>query len=222
METQNQVTNIADQSSISKAEISTQQKGGNNNNKAKTGMALSAVGSLIKLLPTGTVFMFQFLSPILTNSGQCTTTTGKVLTAILLVLCGFFCFFSTFTDSYTDTTNNQRRYGIVTPRGLWPPPEKPESVDLSGYKLKFEDFVHAALTLVMFAVLGLLDANTVHCFYPGFESTRKSLLQVLPSVIGVVAGGVFMVFPNTRHGIGYPPTTTDNDTCPNSNVDGGV
>lgn len=31
------------------------------------------VGDLIKLLPSGTVFLFQFLSPLLTNNGQCHT-----------------------------------------------------------------------------------------------------------------------------------------------------
>jgi len=31
------------------------------------------VGDLIKLLPSGTVFLFQFFSPLLTNNGQCHT-----------------------------------------------------------------------------------------------------------------------------------------------------
>uniref|UniRef100_A0A9I9CUG4 Uncharacterized protein n=1 Tax=Cucumis melo TaxID=3656 RepID=A0A9I9CUG4_CUCME len=30
---------------------------------------LTGIRNLIRLLPTGTVFLFQFLSPILTNSG---------------------------------------------------------------------------------------------------------------------------------------------------------
>ncbi|KAK7363654.1 hypothetical protein VNO77_05804 [Canavalia gladiata] len=195
---------IADSSSLNIETQTSSRNGGTS--VAKT--TYSAIGNLIKLLPTGTVFLFQFLNPVVTNSGHCNTT-NKLLSAILLVACGFSCGFSSFTDSYTGS-DNQRHYGIVTTKGLWPPPES-NSIDLSGYRLKFGDFVHAVLSLVVFAILGLLDTNTVHCFYPGFESTQKRLLQVLPVAVGVVAGGLFMVFPNHRHGIGYPPTTTDSD-----------
>lgn len=174
----------------------------------------SAVGSFIKLLPTGTLFVFQFLNPVLTNSGECNAS-NKWLSGILLVACGFSCAFSSFTDSYTGS-DNQRHYGIVTTKGLWPSPAS-NTVDLSTYKLKFGDLVHAVLSLSVFAVLGLLDTNTVHCFYPGFESTQKRLLQVLPTAIGVFAGGLFMIFPNDRHGIGYPLTSDSNDTSPKSN-----
>ncbi|KAK7348176.1 hypothetical protein VNO80_22726 [Phaseolus coccineus] len=175
---------------------------------------LASVGSLIKLLPTGTVFVFQFLNPVLTNSGECHAT-NKSLCAILLLLCGLSCAFSSFTDSYTGS-DKQRHYGIVTPKGLWPSPAS-NSVDLSSYRLKFGDLVHAVLSLSVFAVLGLLDTNTVQCFYPGFQSTQKRLLQVLPTAIGAVAGGLFMIFPNDRHGIGYPLTSDSNDTAPPHN-----
>jgi len=104
----------------------------------------------------------------------------------------------------------------VTPKGLWPSPAS-NSVDLSWYRLRVADFVHAALSLLVFAVLGLLDSNTVQCFYPGFESTQKRLVQALPTAIGVFAGGVFMIFPNDRHGIGYPLTSDSNNTTPPQN-----
>ncbi|CAK8563605.1 unnamed protein product [Lathyrus sativus] len=165
------------------------------------------IGSLIKLLPTGTIFLFQFLNPVVTNSGHCKTS-NKYLTSILLLICGFNCFFSTFTDSYTGS-DKKRHYGIVTTKGLWPSPESLSSVDLSKYRLRGSDFVHAALSLLIFALLGLLDTNTVHCFYPSFESTQQRLLQVLPPVIGVFVGWIFVIFPQHRHGIGYPVTTDD-------------
>jgi len=165
------------------------------------------IGSLIKLLPTGTVFLFQFLNPVVTNSGRCKTS-NKYLSSILLVICGFSCFFSTFTDSYTGT-DKKRHYGIVTTKGLWPSPPASTSIDLTKYRLKGSDFVHAALSLLIFALLGLLDANTVHCFYPSFESTQKQLLQVLPPTIGVFVGWMFVMFPQHRHGIGYPVSTDD-------------
>ncbi|XP_004508330.1 protein DMP2-like [Cicer arietinum] len=169
-----------------------------------TNKSTNGIGSLIKLLPTGTVFLFQFLNPVVTNSGQCKAI-NKYLSSILLAICGFNCFFSTFTDSYTGT-DNKRHYGFVTPKGLWPS-EASNSIDLSKYKLKVSDFVHAVLVLIIFAMLGLLDTNTVLCFYPSFVKTQKTLLQVMPVAIGVVVGWVFMVFPQQRHGIGYPPST---------------
>lgn len=178
-----------------------------------SGKTFSGLGNLIKLLPTGTVFMFQFLIPLVTNSGHCNTL-NKYLSGALLVVCAFNCAFSSFTDSYTGT-DGQRHYGVVTTKGLWPSPAS-ENVDLSKYKLRVGDFVHALSSLIVFAVLGLLDTNTVHCFYPGFESAEKVLLQVLPPVIGAVASAVFVVFPNNRHGIGYPTSSDPNDTTTTS------
>ncbi|KAH0992406.1 hypothetical protein GBA52_003889 [Prunus armeniaca] len=105
-------------------------------NKTAKDKTLTGAGNLIKLLPTGTVFLFQFLNPVFTNNGHCSTV-NKYLSAILI--------------------------GI--------------------------------------SVVSLLDTNSVRCFYPGFESTEKVLLQVLPPVIGAIASTVFVVFPNNAYGI---------------------
>ncbi|KAL8263762.1 hypothetical protein R6Q59_021892 [Mikania micrantha] len=149
---------------------------------------LSGVGNLIKLLPTGTVFMFQFLNPVLTNNGHCTTL-NKYLSSILITLSGLSCIFSSFTDSYQDESGTTRYY-----------------------KLRFGDFVHAAFGAVVFAVVALLDDNTVECLYPAFETNEKMLMMAVPPVIGAVSGSVFMLFPNTRHGIGYPNTSQSQGT----------
>ncbi|KAF2287771.1 hypothetical protein GH714_002653 [Hevea brasiliensis] len=156
-------------------------------------------GNLIKLLPTGTVFLFQFLNPVLTNYGHCSTI-NKYLSGILIGLCGFSCAFSSFTDSYVGS-DGITHYGIVTVKGLWPSTNS-GSVDLSRYKLQFSDFVHAFFSVIVFAVLCLLDSNTVDCFYHSFETNQKTLLMVLPPAIGAISGSVFMLFPNKRHGIG--------------------
>ncbi|KAF5736903.1 hypothetical protein HS088_TW14G01058 [Tripterygium wilfordii] len=165
-------------------------------NKTFTG-----VGNFVKFLPTGTVFMFQFLNPLLTNNGHCHTI-NKYLTGFLVGVCGFSCCFASFTDSYTGS-DGLTHYGIVTAKGLWPS-RNSDSVNLSNYKLRFGDFVHAFFSLIVFAVLALLDSNTVNCFYPSFESTEKALMMALPPAIGAISGVVFMLFPNNRHGIGYP------------------
>uniref|UniRef100_A0A7N1A3W2 DUF679 domain membrane protein 2 n=1 Tax=Kalanchoe fedtschenkoi TaxID=63787 RepID=A0A7N1A3W2_KALFE len=163
----------------------------------------TGVGNLVKLLPTGTVFLFQFLNPILTNNGRCHVV-NKVFSAILLVVCAFSCCFASFTDSYKGSDGSYH-YGIATSTGLWP---NPDAADLKRYRLRFGDFVHATLSLVVFAVLSLLDNNTVECYYPEFEEQQKVLIMGLPAAIGTLAGAVFMLFPSTRHGIGYVNSET--------------
>ncbi|KAK8510940.1 hypothetical protein V6N13_091252 [Hibiscus sabdariffa] len=176
-------------------------------NSSISGKTFSGFGNLVKLLPTGTVFIFQFLNPVLTNTGQCSLA-NKVLTSILIALCGFSCAFSCFTDSYRGS-DGLVHYGVVTVNGLWlfsDSSSSSGSVDLSSYKLRVGDFVHVFFAIIVFAALSLLDTDTVRSFYPSFESTGKTLLVSLPAVIGVISGTVFMAFPNSRHGMGYPPS----------------
>ncbi|CAN1350281.1 Protein DMP2 [Linum perenne] len=168
-------------------------------------MTLSGIGNMIKMLPTGTVFMFQFLNPVLTNNGKCQTV-NKYLSGALMVVCAFNCCFTSFTDSYVDPDGGVH-YGIATFKGFWPKPSSSRGSDLSGYRVRVGDFFHAFLSLIVFAALSLLDSNTVSCFYPAFESSGKVLLMSLPPVIGLVSSVVFAIFPNNRHGIGYPPAT---------------
>ncbi|KAF5452423.1 hypothetical protein F2P56_027423 [Juglans regia] len=171
---------------------------------------LSGLGNLVRLLPTGTVFTYQFLSPTLSNYGNCNTFKYKFPTSILVGLSGLACFFSTFTDSYVGD-DKKNHYGIATLKGIWPSAES-KSVDLSAYKLRFADFVHAFFAVAVFGVVVLLDQNTVECFYPVSASTEKTLLKVLPPVVGAVSSVVFMAFPNKRHGIGYPKSSTESST----------
>ncbi|RWW30426.1 hypothetical protein GW17_00004996 [Ensete ventricosum] len=179
--------------------------------KTMADKTLKGFGNLIRVLPSGTVFIYQFLNPLLTNKGDCHVA-NKYLTAALLCFCGFFCCFSSFTDSYTGS-DRKLHYGVATKDGLWAvSDESSGSVDLSKYKLRFGDFVHAFFALVVFAAISLLDSNSVSCFYPSFGSQQKVVLMVLPPVLGAIASSVFMVFPNTRHGIGYPPSETTSDS----------
>ncbi|TKY73207.1 hypothetical protein E2542_SST01958 [Spatholobus suberectus] len=65
-----------------------------------SGNTLLGVGNLIKLLPTGTIFLLWFLIPNVTNSGNCSTFNKYLIDAFLMV-CGFNCIFASFTESYT-------------------------------------------------------------------------------------------------------------------------
>ncbi|CAN6206287.1 unnamed protein product [Urochloa humidicola] len=160
-----------------------------------------SIGDVLKLLPTATVIVYEVLNPIVTNTGVCHLG-YKIATGILLGLCGFSCAFSTFTDSYVGA-DGKVKYGLVTPRGLLPFADSGAAGrDFSKYKLRFADFVHAAFAVAVFAAVALLaDANTVACFYPSLKEQQKKVVMALP-----VSGVVFIVFPSTRHGIGYPPS----------------
>uniref|UniRef100_A0A5B7BLM1 Uncharacterized protein n=1 Tax=Davidia involucrata TaxID=16924 RepID=A0A5B7BLM1_DAVIN len=161
---------------------------------------------LAKLLPTGTVLAFQLLSPIFTNQGECDSV-SRSMTAGLIALCGLSCFLLCFTDSFKDK-NGSVCYGFTTFRGLWIidgsanlPPEV-----AAKYRLRFIDFMHAFMSILVFAAVALFDQNVVNCFYPTPSDETKELLTSLPVGIGVFCSMLFVVFPTQRHGIGFPLT----------------
>ncbi|KAI3456224.1 hypothetical protein Pfo_012888 [Paulownia fortunei] len=163
---------------------------------------------LANLLPTGSVLAFQLLSPIFSNQGECDTV-SQSMTAGLVALCGLSCILLNFTDSFKDQKGNIC-YGFATFRGLWIidgsvtlPPEI-----AAKYKLKFIDFVHALMSILVFAAIALFDQNVVNCFYPTPSAGTKEVLTALPVGIGVACSMLFVVFPTKRHGIGFPVTAS--------------
>lgn len=159
---------------------------------------------LANLLPTGTVLAFQLLSPIFTNQGHCDPM-SRVMTAGLVALCGLSCFVQSFTDSFRDRSGKVR-YGLATFRGLWvidgTAPLAPEiAID---YRIKFIDFVHAFISILVFAAIALFDQNVVSCFCPTPSEEMEQVLTSLPIGIGVFGSMLFVTFPTTRHGIGFP------------------
>ncbi|XP_010260334.1 PREDICTED: uncharacterized protein LOC104599477 [Nelumbo nucifera] len=159
---------------------------------------------LANLLPTGTVLAFQLLAPIFTNQGQCDTI-SRSMTACFLALCGLSCFLLSFTDSIRDG-RGKVRYGIATFRGLWVIDGScTVSSELAArYRIKFIDFIHAFMSILVFAAVALFDQNVVNCFYPAPSKEMKELLIKLPVGIGAICSMLFVVFPTTRHGIGFP------------------
>lgn len=160
---------------------------------------------LATLLPTGTVLAFQLLSPIVTARGQCIRA-NRAMAAALLALCALSCFVLSFTDSFRDA-GGAVRYGFATFRGLWvidggAALEDPRAA--AGYRIRFLDFVHAVVSVMIFAAVALFDQNVVSCFYPVPSEDAAQVLTVLPVAIGVVGSMLFVAFPTTRHGIGFP------------------
>ncbi|KAF3451426.1 hypothetical protein FNV43_RR07521 [Rhamnella rubrinervis] len=159
---------------------------------------------LAKLLPTGTVLAFQLLSPIFTNQGNCDSV-SRSMTAGLVALCGISCFLLSFTDSFSDKNGNVC-YGFATIRGLWIidgsailPTE-----EAAKYRLQFIDFMHAFMSILVFAAVALFDQNVVSCFYPEPSDETQEMLTAFPVGIGVICSMLFVVFPTKRHGIGFP------------------
>ncbi|KAH7533142.1 protein DMP7 [Ziziphus jujuba] len=160
---------------------------------------------LANLLPTGTVLVFQILSPVFTNRGQCPTSVNQHITLVLLGFCSLFSFLLCFTDSVRDQ-RGKVRYGLATFNGLW---VVDSSVTLAAeeaakYRLKFLDFFHAIASVMVFTAVALFDQNVVKCFYPTPSEETKELLIALPVGVSVVCSWMFVRFPTKRHGIGFP------------------
>ncbi|XP_057764435.1 LOW QUALITY PROTEIN: protein DMP6 [Salvia miltiorrhiza] len=167
-----------------------------------------STASLANLLPTGSALCFQLLAPIFTNQGECDAA-GRGMTAALVGLCAFSCVLLCFTDSIKDQKGSVC-YGFATFNGIWIidgsatlPPEI-----AAKYKLKFIDFAHAVMSMLVFAAVALFDENVVKCLWPEPSTGTKEVLTALPVGIGVVCSMLFLVFPTKRHGIGFPLTDT--------------
>lgn len=159
---------------------------------------------LANLLPTGTVLAFQLLSPIFSNQGHCDPI-SRFMTGGLVFLCGLSCFLLSFTDSFRDEKGNVF-HGFATYRGLWVidgpaalPPQVAKKFRLCGI-----DFIHAFLSLMVFAAVALFDQNVVGCFYPTPSIETQEILTAMPVGIGIIGSMLFVVFPTKRHGIGFP------------------
>lgn len=166
---------------------------------------LAGAAHLANLLPTGTLLLFQVLCPLVTNNGHCDHA-RRYMTAILLACCGLSGFLASFTDSFRGS-NGKIYYGFATLKGLYTfeyvsPGSGPP--DPAEYKLRAVDFVHAFLSLLVFSAIALYDKNVVGCFYPAPEVETEEILGVLPVAIGLVSTMLFVAFPTTRHGVGFP------------------
>lgn len=83
-------------------------KGLNNamsNVEAGFAKAFKSTADLAKHLPTGCVLIFQILSPVFTNQGDCDDV-NRSLTFWLVIISSVTVFFLNFTDSFVDSGNN--------------------------------------------------------------------------------------------------------------------
>ncbi|XP_010448580.1 PREDICTED: uncharacterized protein LOC104731025 [Camelina sativa] len=169
---------------------------------------LTSAANLANLLPTGTLLAFTLLIPVFTSNGSCDHA-NRILTTGLLTLLAISCFFSSFTDSVKAEDGNVY-YGFATRKGMWvfdyPDPNGLGLPDLSKYRMRIVDWIHAVLSVLVFGAVALRDKNAVSCFYPAPEQETKKVLDIIPMGVGVICSLLFLVFPARRHGIGYPVT----------------
>ncbi|GMP39383.1 hypothetical protein CsSME_00010242 [Camellia sinensis var. sinensis] len=168
---------------------------------------LAIIANLANLLPTGTLLAFQLLTPIFTSNGACDSATAS-LTLLLIFLLSASCFLTFFTDSFKCSSNNQIYYGFATIKGMfffnYPSSSSNGIPDLSKHRLRFIDWVHAILSMLVFGAMAFRDKNVVKFLYlsPGHET--EEVLDIVPITIGLICTLLFVVFPTRRHGIGYP------------------
>lgn len=166
--------------------------------------AFRSTAELAKHLPTGAVLAFEVLSPVFTNGGKCDDV-NRVMTSWLVGLCAAACFFLSFTDSFHDAKGTVR-YAVATRRGLWvidgtPPPPPAEAAEK---RIKFIDFFHAFLSVIVFMSVAMFDGNVGACFNPVISYDIRQVLTAVPLAGGLVGTLLFATFPSTRHGIGFP------------------
>ncbi|CAN6197947.1 unnamed protein product [Urochloa humidicola] len=185
---------------------------------------LSVSANLAKLLPSGAVLVYQTLSASFTNQGSCNTA-NKWLSALLVGFLTAACIFLTFTDSIF--YKNKIYYGVALPRRLkifaLSPREEKQLLrelkkDLVERRLKTLDWVHAFFTAIVFLSIAMGDVGLQKCFFPDLDSDQmknvKELLRNAPLGLALLSSFVFMIFPTTRHGVGFDngdrrPTTAD-------------
>ncbi|KAK9119248.1 hypothetical protein Scep_017341 [Stephania cephalantha] len=161
---------------------------------------------LANFLPTGTLLTFEMVLPSIYGTGHCSSVSTAMINA-LLSLCTLSCFFFHFTDSFKGP-DGKVYYGFVTPRGLavFKPGLEVEVPKDDKYRVGFHDFVHAAMSVMVFVAIAFSDHRVTDCLFPGHVKEMDEVMESFPLMVGIVCSGLFLVFPTTRYGIGCMAT----------------
>lgn len=191
---------------------------GNGDDRANKGnlaaeKVLSVSANLAQLLPSGAVLVYQTLSASFTNQGACNTA-NKWLSGLLVGFLTAACIFLTFTDSIFH--DGKIYYGVALAGRLkiFALSRKEEKQLLKDLKkelverrLKTLDWVHAFFTAIVFLSIAMGDVGLQKCFFPDLDSDHmknvKELLRNAPLGLALLSSFVFMIFPTTRHGVGF-------------------
>ncbi|KAK8930742.1 hypothetical protein KSP39_PZI017068 [Platanthera zijinensis] len=164
---------------------------------------LSKTSMLVNFLPTGTLLTFEMLLPSASGDGACSPV-STIMIWVLLGICALSCFFFHFTDSFR-SPEGRVYYGFVTPWGLSLFKSGLRGVEVPSderYRMGFVDLIHAVMSVMVFAAIALSDQRVTNCLFPGQRKEMEELMESFPLMVGAVCSGLFLVFPNTRYGIG--------------------
>ncbi|KAJ9174275.1 hypothetical protein P3X46_017316 [Hevea brasiliensis] len=167
----------------------------------------SKTSMLVNFLPTGTLLTFEMMLPTVIKNGECTTHVSILMLLVLLGLCTVSCFFFHFTDSFKGS-DGKVYYGFVTPKGLavFKPGLAVEVPKDEKYKVGFTDFVHAIMSVMVFVAIAFSDHRVTDCLFPGHVKEMDQVMESFPLMVGIVCSGLFLLFPNTRYGVGCMAT----------------
>ncbi|XP_062150137.1 protein DMP9-like [Alnus glutinosa] len=166
---------------------------------------ISKTSMLVNFLPTGTLLTFEMVLPSVSGNGVCSPV-STLMIHFLLGLCALSCFFFHFTDSFRGPDGTVY-YGFVTPKGL--------AVFKTGlgvevpkddrYKVGLTDFVHAMMSVMVFVAIAFSDHRVTNCLFPGHANDMDEVMESFPLMVGIICSSLFLVFPNTRVGVGCMP-----------------
>ncbi|KAJ4954022.1 hypothetical protein NE237_030854 [Protea cynaroides] len=162
---------------------------------------LSKTAILVNFLPTGTLLAFEMLLPSVSGNGKCNDVSTFMIGSIL-AFCATTCCFFHFTDSYPE--GRKVYYGFVTFKGLmvFKAGVGVEYIDQPRYRAGITDFIHAAMSAMVFVAIAFSDKRVTNCLFPGHVDDLDEIMQTFPLMVGIVCSGLFLIFPNTRYGIG--------------------
>ncbi|XP_043706894.1 protein DMP9-like [Telopea speciosissima] len=163
---------------------------------------LSKTSMLVNFLPTGTLLTFEMLLPSVSGDGICSPVKTTMIN-VMMGLCAFSCFFFHFTDSFRGS-DGKVYYGFVTPKGLsvFKSDLGVEVPKDERYKVGLTDFVHAVMSVMVFVAIAFSDHRVTDCLFPGHVKEMDEVMESFPLMVGIICSGLFLVFPNSRFGIG--------------------
>ncbi|KAM0994961.1 hypothetical protein COP2_010664 [Malus domestica] len=153
---------------------------------------LASAANLDNLLPTGTILAFHTLIPTFSNN-------GSYQLPILM-------------DNY-----RKIYYGIATFKGMYIfncSNTEDMDRDLKKHRIKFIDFVHAFMSLLVFLVFELSNSSVQSSFS---ELGISELTMNLPLGAGNLSSFLFTIFPTTCRGIGCGDMVPRHCSVSNSN-----
>ena len=74
------------------------------------------------------------------------------------------------------------------------------------FKIGLTDFVHAMMSVMVFIAIAFSDHRITDCLFPGSQKDMDEAMESFPLMVGIICSGLFLVFPNTRYGIGCMAT----------------